>query len=288
MDFAGPFRGKMFLILVDAHSKWPEVVEMGTTSAAKTIEVLRQIFAAYGLPEQLVSDNGSQFTSEEFAKFTKANGIKHICITPYHPSSNGLAERFVQTFKRAMKTGEHDCKSFQHRLSNFLLTYRSAPHATTNQTPCSLFLKREVRTRFDLMRPDSESQVSAKQALQKLAHDSHAKNRELTVGQEVMARNYRDGDKWMPGTVVERKSPLSYTVQMESGTLWRRHIDQLREHAGTATRTDGIPITPEQEEVSACNVGDAQPSMAPVETADPETAEPETAEPENNEPHADA
>ena len=80
VDFAGPFKGRMFLILVDAHSKWPEVVEMSSTSAAKTIEVLRQIFAAYGLPEQLVSDNESHFTSDEFAKFTKGNGIKHIIM----------------------------------------------------------------------------------------------------------------------------------------------------------------------------------------------------------------
>ena len=104
IDYAGPFKQKMFLIVVDAHSKWPEVIEMSTTSSGRTIEVLRQLFARFGLPEQLVSDNGTQFTSEEFATFTKANRIKHIRTTPYHPSSNGLAERFVQTFKKAMKT----------------------------------------------------------------------------------------------------------------------------------------------------------------------------------------
>ena len=75
----------MFLIVVDAHSMWPEVIEKSTTSSKRTIEVLRQLFARFGLPEQLVSDTGTQFTSKEFAKFTKANGIKHICTTPYHP-----------------------------------------------------------------------------------------------------------------------------------------------------------------------------------------------------------
>ena len=92
--------------------KWPEVIEMSTTTSEKTIEVLRQLFARYGLPEQLVSDNGTQFTSEEFTTFTKANGIKHIRCTPYHPSSNGLAERFVQTFKRAMKASQRDVNLF--------------------------------------------------------------------------------------------------------------------------------------------------------------------------------
>ena len=211
------------------------MIKTSTTISEKTIEVLRQLSARYGLPEQLVSDNGTQFVSGEFATFMKANRIKHIRCTPYHPSSNGLAERFVQTFKRAMKASEYDGKSMQHRLSNFLLTYRSAPHATTNQSPSSLFLKREVRTRFDLLKPDGETQVTAKQALQKLAHDRKVKLREFTVGQEVMARNYREGDEWVPGVVVERKGPLSYIIQTESGTLWRRHIDQLRELVGATT-----------------------------------------------------
>ena len=78
IDFAGPPKGRMFFVLVDAHSKWPKVVEMKTTTAAKTIEVMRTMFAAYGLPEQAVSDNSPQFTLEEFTDFMRGNGIKHI------------------------------------------------------------------------------------------------------------------------------------------------------------------------------------------------------------------
>jgi len=88
---------------VDSHSKWPEVIPMTTTSAARTIEELRKLFATHGLPEQLVSDNGSQFTPDEFRTFTRKNGIKHIRSAPYHPATNGSAERFVQTFKQALR-----------------------------------------------------------------------------------------------------------------------------------------------------------------------------------------
>ena len=95
IDFAGPFLGSMFFLLIDSHSKWPEIYPMSTTSVSKTLDVLRQIFSSYGLPEQIVSDNGSQFTSEEFAEFTTKNGIKHIKTAPYHPSSNGAVERLV-------------------------------------------------------------------------------------------------------------------------------------------------------------------------------------------------
>ena len=138
MDFAGPFQGHMFFIVVNAHSKWPEVMEMTTTTTANTLNALRELFSRHGLPEQMVSDNGPQFISEEFALFAKQNGIRHICYAPYHPSSNGLAERFVQTFKRAMKASKKDGGSLSHRLAEFLLTYRTA-HATTGVSPyCSL------------------------------------------------------------------------------------------------------------------------------------------------------
>ena len=96
------------MIVVDAHSKWPEIVEMHSTSAKHTIIELNKMFAAYGLPQQIVSDNGPQFVSSEFQLFMECNGIKHIRCFPYHPSSNGLAERMVQTFKKAMKVSTHE------------------------------------------------------------------------------------------------------------------------------------------------------------------------------------
>ena len=78
IDFAGPLLNRFFLVLVDAFSKWPEVIEMNSSTTAKTIEALRHVFAVHGLPEQLVSDNGAHFISDEFALFMKENGIKHI------------------------------------------------------------------------------------------------------------------------------------------------------------------------------------------------------------------
>lgn len=115
VDFAGPFMGKTFLIVVDAHSKWAEVIEMPSTTAGRTIMDFRRLFAAYGLPEQLVIDNGPQFISQEFSLFMRMNGVKHIGCTPYHPSSNGAAERFVQTFKNGIKTGSHSLIPLHHR-----------------------------------------------------------------------------------------------------------------------------------------------------------------------------
>ena len=90
----------MFLVVVDAHSKWPEVILVSSTTSSLTIEVLRDLFARFGIPEQIVSDNGAQFVSEEFQAFIRSNGIGHITSAPYHPVTNSLAEKAVQTFKQ--------------------------------------------------------------------------------------------------------------------------------------------------------------------------------------------
>jgi hypothetical protein len=75
VDFAGPFLRSMFIIVVDAMSKWPEVIQMSKTTSTHTIEVLRTIFARNGIPSRIVTDNGPQFTSSEFQQFMELNGI---------------------------------------------------------------------------------------------------------------------------------------------------------------------------------------------------------------------
>jgi transposase InsO family protein len=120
----------MFFVLVDAHSKWPEIVEMKTTTSTKTIEVPRSIFSRNGIPAQIVSDNGSQFSSDhtdEFATFMKRNGSKHYKSSPYHPATNGLAERFIQTFKNSMRAMKDENRDINQKIANFLLTYRNTP-----------------------------------------------------------------------------------------------------------------------------------------------------------------
>ena len=107
----------MYLLVSDAHSKWPEIIELKSTTANKTIEELCKLFALYGLPEQMVMDNGPQFISEQFAIFVKANGVKHIESPPYHPATNGAVERL------SMKTNDKDGRSQSQRVADFLLTY---------------------------------------------------------------------------------------------------------------------------------------------------------------------
>ena len=138
---------------------------------------MQGLFAVHGLPDQVVSDNGPQFVSKEFQRFMKENGIKHTRCAPYHPSSNGLAERFVQTLKKALRCIKDIWRTFQHRLAGFLLAYRTTPHAMTNVAPCELLINRKICTGLDLLYPDVQSWVAKNVARQKAMLDVHAKAR---------------------------------------------------------------------------------------------------------------
>ncbi|XP_055331222.1 uncharacterized protein K02A2.6-like [Paramacrobiotus metropolitanus] len=142
MDFAGPCRGTMLLIVVDAMSKWPEVVQMKHATTKGVMETLLTMFSRYGVCNEVVSDNGTPFTSQQFVDFCSKYGIKHTRTPPGHPQSNGQAERYVQTVKDGVAKLMADGHALPDALRQFLWRYRSAPHATTEQSPPELFIGR--------------------------------------------------------------------------------------------------------------------------------------------------
>src|SRR5690606_26267336 len=89
-------------IIVDSYSKWPEVFKMNTITSKATIQILKELFARYGIPHEIVSDNGPQLVSAEFKSFLQTSGIKHRTSPEYYPQTNGQAERFVQTVKSSL------------------------------------------------------------------------------------------------------------------------------------------------------------------------------------------
>uniref|UniRef100_A0A3B3TFN7 Gypsy retrotransposon integrase-like protein 1 n=1 Tax=Paramormyrops kingsleyae TaxID=1676925 RepID=A0A3B3TFN7_9TELE len=174
IDFAGPFLGGMFMVVVDAFSKWLEVYRMAHATSTATITRLKRLFAAYGVPEQIVTDNATTFMSDEFQQFVRRNGILHTTGAPRHPARNGLAERYVSTFKTGMKKLMREDLSMEDKISHFLLWYRTTPNSTTGESPADLFLKRHVRTRLDFLKPSIGETVRRKQYRQKEEHDRHA------------------------------------------------------------------------------------------------------------------
>ena len=248
VDFAGPFMGENFLLVVDAHSKWPIVWRMRSTTTERTIEKLRCAFADYGLPMELVSDNGPQFTSALFREFCKNNNVHHILSAPYHPSSNGEAERLVQTFKRAMKAKRSQKASWNQKITEFLLCYRNTPHTTTRRTPAELMFGRNLRTRLDAVHPNIGYRIQ-KQA------SSDKPTRSLDIGETVLVRDYRKNQStWVRGVLVKKLGPCTYSVLVGS-LIWKRHIDQIRQ------AVNDIPLDDQQS--PDILLGDLVPS-APV------------------------
>ena len=98
----------------------------------------KPFFVNFGFPEEIVTDNGPQFTAQTFSDFCKAKGIKHMFTPPYHPSSNGAADHSVQVVKQAIRKMGTSAV-LKERLARFLLIYRSTPHATTGMRPDELF-----------------------------------------------------------------------------------------------------------------------------------------------------
>ena len=228
VDYAGPINGTYYLVIVDAHSKWVEIFPTPTITSKATIALLRSCFARFGLPVVLVSDNGTCFTSSEFKTFMELNGIRHVCSAPFHPSTNGLAENMVRTFKSALR----HVKGEEVRLAidRFLFKYRLTPHTTTGLSPSELLLGRRVRSVFDLLRPSESLQqrVFKQQQKQKLQHDPKSPRLvELAPDDPVRIRNYAHGPKWIPATVEAKTGPVSYKVTTNDGTPVRRHQDQI-------------------------------------------------------------
>lgn len=225
IDF-GEFQGKHYLVSVDAHSKWIEVQKMSGTNAAATIGKLRELFARFGLPSQVVSDGGPPFGSGEFANFMKKNLITHTITSPYRPAGNGAAENAVKLVKRAMKKAAHENVDVDTAITKFLFQYRNCSHATTGVAPAEAMLGRRLRSRLDVLRPSAERASEA--AADRAARSAPGTERSAAPGDPVLARDYSArADKWAPAVVTAREAPLTYRVRCSDGREWKRHIDQL-------------------------------------------------------------
>ena len=231
----------MLLVVIDAHSKWIEAIPLKTANALTTIRQLRKLFAQFGIPNTLVSDNGPQFAAVEFHEFCHLNGIRHTRVAPYHPSSNGLAERAMRVVKDGLKKQQGD--TLLDQLSRLLFQYKITPQTTTSIAPAELLLGRKPRSRLDILKPTVEERVQGKQQQQKTDHDKRSKVRQFAVEERVFVQNHGRGDRWLPGIITGASGPLSFKVDIESGRTVKCHQDPLRKRGEV-----NIPVTQELSE----------------------------------------
>ena len=261
IDFAGPKYGYTWLVYVDAHSKYPGAIPLTTTTAAATCNALLKVFSHFGFPEQLVSDNGPPFDSADLSRFSVSHGIRHSRSSPYHPQSNGEAERFVQTFKNALESAKADSSNAKEYASEFLLRYRVTPQATTGASPAQLLMGRTPRITLDLLHPNLDRRVRELQVTEKARFDSRAADRQFSDAEPVFSRNFCGRQRWKAGIILRKTGPVSYDVQVGQG-VEHRHASQLRK------RHAHLPDRSEEEEV------DRQVQLEFDEQLDRSTTEP--------------
>jgi hypothetical protein len=155
VDHAVNFMGSNWLVVVDAYSKYPCVHATTSTSSKATMDLLEQDFSHFGYPHTIVTDNATTFTSEEFQEWCRYRGISHLSGAPYHPATNGAAERLVQSLKNALKKSKSTPKV---ALQEFLMQYRRTPLAS-GFSPSELLHGRRIRARIDALIPQPSQQL---------------------------------------------------------------------------------------------------------------------------------
>ena len=232
VDHAINFLGSNWLVLTDAYSNYPCIHSTTSTSTKATIDLLENDFAHFGYPHSLVTDNATTFTSTEFQEWCTSRGIVHLTGAPYHPATNGAAERLIQTFKKSMIKSNLSPKSALHQ---FLIQYRRTPLAG-GYSPSELLNGRQIRTEIDILIPSPAHQTQqrlnkqAVKATQKLPERSC---QQYKVGMPCYAlycgpRREKD-PRWVPAIVIKVYGPRCVAVRVyPKGPVWRRHVDQLR------------------------------------------------------------
>ncbi|XP_035910630.1 uncharacterized protein K02A2.6-like isoform X1 [Anopheles stephensi] len=222
--------GRILLILVDAFTKYIDVKIVNMTRATDIIEQLESFFAHFGLPKEVVSDNGPPFNSEVFVNFLKQLGVKVTKTPPYHPQSNGLAERAVRTVKEVLQKFTIDdhlrSLSLGRKINRFLLQYRNEPCTVTQVTPSYLIFKYVPTTRYKSINP-LKSSIHHQPTPR--ANKSHLLNAEKTLpviefkpGEKAFYRNhFKELMRWIPVIVYQKLSGLRYLIDL-GGRIHRR------------------------------------------------------------------
>ncbi|KAL8625389.1 hypothetical protein ACOMHN_044532 [Nucella lapillus] len=224
--------GKDYLVTVDYLSNYWEIDRLDDTRATTVIKTLKAHFARYRLPCTVVSDNGPQFTSENFKRFALAFHFEHVTSSPYHSRSNGKAESAVKTAKSILKKNK-DGDQFLA-----LMNYRNTPSQNSNTSPSQKFFNRRTRTLLSMcghlldpkitLKKDIEK-IKKNQTLMKARHDQCAKDLEpLQEGETAVMKPQTLGKKeWMKGTIINNKG-WSYDVETTEGNILRRNRVHLK------------------------------------------------------------
>ena len=236
-------KGATYLLAVDYFSRFPEVIKLRSTTSSSIIAALKAVFGRHGIPEVVVSDNGPQYSSAEFAEFARAYGFTHTTSSPHYPQSNGLAERMVKTVKGLFQASPDQTVA--------LLSYRTTPLPWCGFSPAELCMGRHLRSNIpqtnESLTPDwpyldtfRDEDRHFKQR-QKEDFDRRHRTHPLPVLPAGTGVWINTGGHCTEGVAnPDQSAPRSYSVTTDRGTVRRNrsHLNVVPDATQTSTSSN--------------------------------------------------
>ena len=237
-----------YLLIVDYFSQYPEIIHLSSTTSLSTIAALKSVFSRHGIPEEVRSDYRPQYSSQEFAAFSKAYNFKHVTSSPRYPQSNGQAERMVHTVKKILRQSNDIHKG--------LLVYRSIPMPRCNLSPAELSMGRRLHNQL----PSTDNQWIPQWAYlvefreknesikkkQERDYNRRHRAREIPSLPDDASVGVTSGNQPILGRVITpANTPRSYLVETPTGRIRRnqQHLNIVPENTTDPTLSDRVPAT---------------------------------------------
>lgn len=277
LDFLGPLpSGHSLLVIIDYYSRFFEVEIMKSTTTEKTIQRLKPMFARYGLPMSIRTDNGPQFASSEFQEFCLENNIEHRFTTPLWPQANGEIERQNRSLLKRLRIAQGTGEEWKEILLKYLMAYRSTPHSTTGVSPADLMFKRSFRDKLpsiegkreddgEVRDRDQERKYRSKVYADKSrrAQDSVIAEGDLVLMKQTKTNKLSTPYNPIPNTVIERNGS-SITVQTPDKSCYTRNSTFFKKY--NCPEKAQIENTADQPDSSKVNISsEDKPILMPTE-----------------------
>lgn len=266
------WKGEEYMVVVDYYSRYFELDRLHSTTSGSVIRKIKAVFARHGVPEKLISDNGPQYSSQEFKSFAASWDFEHVTSSPHYPQSNGLAERTVRTVKSILD------KAHTQKTDPYLsfLEHRNTP-VDGFKSPAQLLMSRRLRSVLPVTNYHLKPRVTSwravqatrkkKQATQKLYYDRCAKPLStLQPGDNI--RYQQETGMWKPAVVVQpAETERSYIIRTGEGQTFRRnqrHLINTQTHppAAAAEPAYDQPTTPQSYPSEPTSEGTSAPHIS--------------------------
>ena len=200
------------LVIVDDYLRFPVVYTVKATSAKSVIPILDTLFSTFGIPEEVRTDNGPPFNSDDFARFAGCLGVHHRKVTPLWPKANGEVERMMRNLNKVIQTATAEGKHWKQELNKYLRNYRATPHSSTGKSPATILFNRPIRTKLpEVTQATDDASVRNKDTESKERQKSygdkrhHARPHSLHIGDTVLVNNVKTTGLFL-GTIQQSKA----------------------------------------------------------------------------------